>query len=89
MSAHEQASSQLDGQKGSVILDGTTNTSWTSSNGTWVYALIPISDTAGQLDTATGNAENLADTSFTKPILGRWSAITLNSASGPVQCVYG
>jgi hypothetical protein len=89
MSEHQQATTQVDGQKGSVILDGTTNTSWTSASGTWVMALIPMSDTAVLLDTATGNATNLASKSFTKPILGRWSAITLNSASGDCQLVYG
>jgi len=84
---HQQGTRSNDGQFGSIILD--QGESWTGAGGQHVNALIPVSTTAVVLDTATGNCTGLTGVGFTTPILGRFTAITVNSSSGSVQLVFG
>lgn len=84
---HEHGTRSNDGQFGSIILD--QGESWTAARNQHVNALIPVSTTAVVLDTATGNCTGLTGTGFTSPILGRFSAITVNASSGSVQLVFG
>lgn len=93
MSANENPTRSNDGQYGGKRL---------AAAGTWsqsvdaptnalahINAIVPTTGTAVIIDSVTGNISNLAGASIEKPLLGRFSAITLNASSGECIVYFG